>query len=116
MVVAAAAGLLAVGALSAVAGNSHGRAVGTRTTSTTLKGNSLSAISGATGELRSSAARLRASDDTAPAAAPAQPQAQAQTENDSEAADDATDANDTEATDEAPPATNTEQQGAEHDD
>jgi hypothetical protein len=122
MIVAAAAGLLAVGALSAVAGNSHGKAVGTLATSTTLKGNSLGAIARATEELRSSAARLNASDVTAPAAAPAQAKtpAQAQTENDSEAADDAADANDTEATDEAAPAaapaTSTEQQGAEHDD
>jgi hypothetical protein len=120
MILAAAAGLLAVGAMSAVAGNSHGKAVGTLATSTTLKGNSLSAIKRATEELRSSAARVNASDSTASAASPARPQTQAQTENDSETADDATDASDTEATDEAAPAaapaTNTEQQGAEHDD
>ena len=38
LIAAAAAGLLAVGALSAVAGNSHGKAVSTLATSTTLKG------------------------------------------------------------------------------
>src|ERR1700686_4820238 len=122
MIVAAAAGLLAVGAMSAVAGNSHGKAVGTLATSTILKGNSLSAIVRATGELRASAARLNASDNAAPAAGQPQPpvQAQPQAENDSETADNATEANDNEATDEAAPgaapATNTEQQGAEHDD
>jgi hypothetical protein len=113
MIVAAAAGLLAVGAMSAVAGNSHGKAVGTLATSTTLKGNSLSAIARATGELQSSAARLNANDNAAPAATQPQTQTQAQAENDSETADDATDANDNEAT----KATNTEQQqGSEHDD
>jgi len=123
MIVAAAAGLLAVGAMSAVAGNSHGKMVGTIATSTALKGNSLSAIASATGELQSSAARLNANDTAAPAAAQAQPltQPQAQAENDSETADDATDANDNETTDEAAPAaapaTNAEpQQGSEHDD
>ena len=125
MIVAAAAGLLAVGALSAVAGNSHGKASGTLATSTTLKGNSIGAIAKATGELQSSAARLKANDNAAPAATPAQPQtqAQAQADNESETADEGSDADDSEATDEgapaaaaAAPATNSEQQGSEHDD
>jgi hypothetical protein len=123
MIVAAAAGLLAVGAMSAVAGNAHGKAGGALATSATVKGNSLSAIARATGELQASAARLNANDNAAPAATQAQPQsqAQAQAENDSETADDATDANDNEATDEAAPAAapatnNEQQQGSEHDD
>ena len=104
--VAAAAGLLAVGALSAVAGNSHGKASGTLATSTTLKGHSISAITRATGELQSSAARLNANDHAAPAATQAQPQTQpqAQVDNESETADEASDADDNEATDEAAPA------------
>jgi hypothetical protein len=115
MIVAAAAGLLAVGAMSAVAGTPHGKPVGTLATSTTVKGNSISAIARATKELQSSAARLNANGNAAPAAT----QAQAQPESDSETAEDATDAHDNDATDEAAPAapaTNTEQQGAEHDD
>lgn len=121
MIVAAAAGLLAVGVMSAVAGNSHGKPVGTLATSTPVKGNSISAIARATKELQSSAARLNANGNAAPAATQAQPktQTQAQSESDSETADDATDADDNDATDEAAPAapaTNTEQQGAEHDD
>ena len=123
--VAAAAGLLAVGTLSAVAGNSHGKASGTLATSTTLKGHSISAITRATGELQSSAARLNANDHAAPAATQAQPQTQpqAQVDNESETADEASDADDNEATDEAAPAAaaaapaaNSEQQGSEHDD
>ena len=120
MIVAAAAGLLAVGALSAVAGNSHGKASGPLATSTTPKGNSISAIARATGELQSSAARLKANDNAAPAATLAQPQAQA--DNESETADEGSDADDNEATDEAAPAaaaapaTNSEQQGSQNDD
>jgi hypothetical protein len=123
MIVAAAAGLLAVGALSVVAGNSHGKASGTLATSTTLKGNSIGAIARATGELQSSAARLKANDNAAPAATLAQTQAQAQADNESETADEGSDTDDSEATDEgapaaaaAAPATNSEQQGSEHDD
>lgn len=105
--------------MSAVAGNSHGTAVGTLATSTTPKGISISAIARATGELQSSAARPNANVKAAPAATQAQPQTQVQSENDSETADDATDGDATDATDEdapAAPATNTEQQGSEHDD
>ena len=64
MIVAAAAGLLAVGALSAVAGNSHGKAVSTLATSTTLKGDAkgdaISALASARGEAKSDAARVDA--------------------------------------------------------
>jgi hypothetical protein len=119
VILAAAACLLALGAMSAVAGNSHGKPVGTLATSTTVKGNSISAIARATKELQSSAARLNDNGNAAPAATQAQTQTQAQSESDSETADDATDADDNDATDEAAPAapaTNTEQQGAEHDD
>jgi hypothetical protein len=64
MVVAAAAGLLAVGAVSAVAGNAHGKAVSTLATSTTLKGearcDAISALASARGEAKSDAARVDA--------------------------------------------------------
>src|SRR2546422_2799746 len=60
-VVAAAAGLLAVGALSAVAGNSHGKAVSALATSTTLKGeargDAISALASARGEAKSDGAK-----------------------------------------------------------
>ena len=121
MILAAAAGLLAVGAMSAVAGKPHGKPVGTLATSTTVKGNSISAVARTTKELQSTAARLKAKGNAAPAAtqAQSQTQTQAQSESDSETADDATDADDNDATDEAAPAapaTSTEQQGSEHDD
>jgi hypothetical protein len=69
MVVAAAVGLLAVGALSAVAGNSHGKAVSTLATGTTLKGeakgDAISALASARGEAKSDAARADATADKA---------------------------------------------------
>jgi hypothetical protein len=118
-----AAGLLAVGALSALAGNSHGKAVSTLATGTTLKGDAISTLARATGELKSDAARANAD------AAPAATQAQAETDSDAadEATDEATDEDANEDTDEdadeaapsapaAAPAVKTEQEGAEHDD
>src|SRR6266567_139308 len=60
MIAAAAAGLLAVGALSAVAGNSHGKAVSTLATSTTLKGDAISTLASAKGEAKSDAAKADA--------------------------------------------------------
>ncbi len=69
MVVAAAAGLLAVGCLSAVAGNSHGKAVRTLATSTTFhgesKGDAISTLASARGEARSDAAKADAKADKA---------------------------------------------------
>src|SRR2546427_6471495 len=69
MVVAAAAGLLAVGALSAVAGNSHGKAVSALATSTTLKGeargDAISTLASARGEAKSDAAKADAKADKA---------------------------------------------------
>src|SRR2546428_3739166 len=69
MIVAAAAGLLAVGALSAVAGNAHGKAVSTLATSTTLKGEArgaaISALASARGEAKSDGAKADAKADKA---------------------------------------------------
>jgi hypothetical protein len=116
-VAAAAAVLLAVGALSAVAGNAHGKAGGTLATTTTLRGE-------ATSELKSTTARPNA--NAAPAATQAQTQAQAETDTDTETADesadvdtdDATQANDDQAAaaPAAAPAGKTEQEGSGHDD
>jgi hypothetical protein len=117
-VAAAAAVLLAVGALSALAGNAHGKAGSTLATSTTLKGE-------ATSELKSTAARPNA--NAAPAAqaqAQTQTQVQAETGTDTadeataEDADDATEANDDQAATApaAAPAVRTEQEGSGQDD
>ena len=62
MVVAAAAGLLAVGVLSAVAGNAHGKAVSTLATSTTLKGEARGDAISALASAKSDAARADAAD------------------------------------------------------
>jgi hypothetical protein len=64
MVVAAAAGLLAVGALSAVAGNARGNAVSTLATGTTIKGeargDAISALASARDQAKSHAASVDA--------------------------------------------------------
>ncbi len=69
MIAAAASGLLAVGALSAVAGNSHGKAVSTLAKTTTLtgeaKGDAISALASAKGEAKSDAAKADAEADKA---------------------------------------------------
>ncbi len=66
---AAAAGLLAVGALTAVAANSHGKAVSTLATTTMLKGeakgDAISALASAKGEAKSDAAKADAIADKA---------------------------------------------------
>ena len=62
MVVAAAAGLLAVGVLSAMAGNAHGKAVSTLATSTTLKGEARDDAISALASAKSDAARADATD------------------------------------------------------
>ena len=73
MVVAAAVGLIAVGALSAVAGNSHGKAVSTLAASTTLKGeargDAIRTVTKARGEATSDAANADAKADKAASAA-----------------------------------------------
>ena len=66
MIAAAAAGLLAVGALSALAANSHGKPVSTLATSTALKGeakgDAISTLARAKGEAKSDAAKTKAAD------------------------------------------------------
>jgi hypothetical protein len=63
-IAAGAAVLLAAGALTAVAANSHGKAVSTLATSTTLKGeakgDAISILAGARGETTSDAAKVKA--------------------------------------------------------
>jgi hypothetical protein len=115
-VAAAAAVLLAVGALSAMAGNSHGKAVSTLGTSTTLRG-----------EASEKSEAVQPIANAARAAAQTQAQTQAQAETDSDSADEATDEDADDATEDATdeaaaaapaaaPAVKTEQEGAEHDD
>src|SRR5260370_3308866 len=71
--VAAAAGLLAVGAMTVVAGNSHGKSVSTLAKSTTLKGeakgDAISTLASANGEAKSDAAKADAKADKAARAA-----------------------------------------------
>ena len=120
-VVAAVVGLLAVGGLSALAGNAHEAGV----SSTTFRSDASSSLASAMGELTSVAARL--DESAVPTTTQAQAQTQAQAETDSDTADeDANDVTDENADDDtgevsaaapAPaPTTESEQQGAEHDD
>src|SRR5438094_829619 len=73
MIAAAAAGLLAVGALTAVAANSHGKSVSDRARSTTLKaeakGDAVSTLASAKGEAKSDAAKADAAADAVARAA-----------------------------------------------
>ena len=96
-IVAAAAALLAVGALSAAAGNSHGKAVSHLATSTTLraeaKGDAISTLARAMGEAASSGATVNIARAKANAAA-ATAQAQADTDTDATEPPDVSDAND----------------------
>lgn len=89
LIAAAAAGLLAVGALSAVAGNSHGKAVSTLATSTTLKGeakgDAISTLASVKGEAKSNAAKADGKADAAAKAASTD--VEATDENADEAAD-----------------------------
>jgi hypothetical protein len=120
-VAAAAAVLLAVGALSAMAGNSHAKSTNTLATSSTLRGE-------ATGDQKSEATPATAAT---PAATPAQTETQAQaetdTDTDTETADEANDEDANDATDEtkddqAPaalattPAANTQKEDTGQDD
>jgi hypothetical protein len=104
-IVAAVAALFAVGALSAAAGNSHGKAVSHLATSTTLraeaKGDAISTLARAIGEAAPSGATgntARAKANVAAATA----QAQADTDTDAtETTDDATDSNEAADTNDA---------------
>jgi hypothetical protein len=117
-VAAAAAALLTVGALSAMAGNSHARSASTNATTTMLKGV-------ATNELKSQAAQSNANAASASAQTQVQKQNQDQAETDEDTGeadedmDDTAEANE-EAAAEAPattaPVVKTEQEGAEQDD
>jgi hypothetical protein len=115
LIVASAVVLLAVGAMTAAAGNAHGKAAATLANSTVLKGNANSTLAKAT------------------EAAPTQPKAQTQSsqaETDTDTADEDTDEDADEAGEDAneanveaaaaapaaAPAMKAEQEGAEHDD
>ncbi len=117
MIAAAAAGLLAIGALSAMAGNAHGKAVSTLATSTTLKGEAKSDSAKAAAAAKAAETDVEDADE----ATTDEDTNEATTDEDTDEATTDGDAN--EATDEAAvttpaaaPATKTEKQGAEHDD
>jgi hypothetical protein len=132
LIVASAVVLLAVGAMTAAAGNAHGKAAATLANSTVLKGNPISTLAKAT-----EAAQRNANDNAVPAAT--QPKAQTQSsqaETDTDTADEDTDEDADEAGEDAneanveaaaaapaapaapaaAPAMKAEQEGAEHDD
>jgi hypothetical protein len=120
LILASAVVLLAVGAMTAAAGNRHGNSAGQTTGAgavTTLTTGAMLEVKAQDDEARAQEAVLDAAKaQAAAAAAQAQAQTQAQAETDSDTADEATDEDANDAADEAAPATNNEQNGAEHDD